>query len=115
MMVERFRGHGVRPGSIQVKLFGGAVILGNHQNRDSQISLGQMNVTAAMETIKKQNLQLKAANVGGHSGRKLFFNTRTGIVRIKKVEENIIALDTCLKNSTQNREDVDWEGTTCAY
>lgn len=85
-MVENFRAHGVRPGSIQVKLFGGAAIIGSQQARSSHLSVGQMNVMAAMEIIQARNLKLEVANAGGYVGRKIIFNTRTGIVWVKKFQ-----------------------------
>lgn len=112
-MYEVFSPHGIRPGAIEVKLFGGAAIIGNQDMRGSHKTVGQMNVEAAMESINTLNLRLKVANAGGYFGRKIIFNTRTGIVWMKKIANNIIELDNRMKSNYCSAEMLDLEGAEC--
>lgn len=85
MMKAKMAGFGVRPADLEVKLFGGAALIGSGSGNGSSNSIGQLNVEAAMETINSCNLALKVADVGGVYGRKLIFDTGTGQVLMKRL------------------------------
>ncbi len=83
-MVKRMLSHGLRPKDIEVKLFGGAALIGT-RSAGSSGSVGQLNVKAAMETISRCGLVLKVMDVGGNFGRKIIFNTSTGDILMKRL------------------------------
>lgn len=76
---------GVRPRELEVKLFGGAALIGPRRSSIPANSIGQLNVKAAMDTINNCHLVLKVADVGGTFGRKIIFDTGTGDVLMKRL------------------------------
>ena len=84
-MARQMSARGVRPREIEVKLFGGAALIGSPRPESAAISMGRQNVTAAMETISDCGLFLKVMDVGGSFGRKIIFDTATGEVLMKRL------------------------------
>jgi chemotaxis protein CheD len=70
---------------IEVKLFGGAALIGMARTETPATSMGQQNVKAALETISDCGLILKVMDVGGAFGRKIIFDTTTGDVLMKRL------------------------------
>ena len=75
----------VLPGQVEVKLFGGAAMMARCKERIQPLSIGQLNVQAALETLEHLGLTLKLADVGGTTGRKIMFDTATGEVWLKRL------------------------------
>jgi chemotaxis protein CheD len=88
-MIKRFAREGVRPGDIEVKVFGGADMFGALRSGRSCLSVGSMNIEAARKTIEQAGLNVASSDVGGTEGRKLYFNTQTGEVLLKRVQPNV--------------------------
>lgn len=84
-MARRMRSTGTRPRDMEVKLFGGAALMGKSDSQTGAICMGRQNVISAMETISSQGLILKVADVGGALGRKIIFDTATGEVLLKRL------------------------------
>lgn len=84
-MTRRITALSLRPRDIEVKLFGGAALIGTRSAASQQNSIGQLNVKAAMETISNLGLILKVMDVGGNFGRKIIFNTETGEILMKRL------------------------------
>ncbi|MBI5895736.1 MAG: chemotaxis protein CheD [Desulfobacterales bacterium] len=84
-MTRQMIAQGVKPKQIEVKLFGGAAMIGGQRPETAAPSMGQQNVTAAMETISDCGLILKVMDVGGTFGRKIIFDTATGEVLMKRL------------------------------
>jgi chemotaxis protein CheD len=82
-MAEAFRRAGLRPAEIEVKIFGGANLIGRHAGRDCPHCVGPANVRMAALLLEGESLRIRASNVGGGRGRKIVFNTRTGEVMHK--------------------------------
>lgn len=76
---------GIRPHELESKLFGGAAVLWRRRPSGEIRAVGQMNVETAMKTISTNGLILTRADVGGSSGRKIIFDTRTGDVLLKRL------------------------------
>ena len=82
-MVKR----GARLKELEVKLFGGAAVIGRSNGSPATAnSIGQQNVAAAMEALIKAGMTLNVADVGGGFGRKLIFNTGNGEVLLKRIQ-----------------------------
>ena len=75
------------PADIEVKLFGGATMIGHPDGRQRQPAVGAMNLAAARKIIKARGLPLQAADVGGPLGRKIIFDTRAGVVMVKRMQK----------------------------
>lgn len=77
--------HNLRPRDIEVKLFGGAALIGSRHPEAITNSIGQLNVKAAMETLDNCGFTLKVMDVGGAFGRKIIFDSGTGEVLMKRL------------------------------
>lgn len=84
-MMHRFKKSGVSPDELEVKLFGGAEIIANNNNKSSFIKVGLMNVEMALNLLHSFGIQPKNSDSGGKLGRRLLFDTATGDVWIKKL------------------------------
>lgn len=84
-MTQQMISRGVRPREIEVKLFGGAALIGGSHPKTTAISMGRQNVTAAIESIHECGLVLKVMDVGGSFGRKIIFDTATGEILMKRL------------------------------
>ena len=85
-ITRRMTAGGTHRSDIEVKLFGGAALIGNRRPETLATSLGRQNVEAAMEALHTAGLRLKVANVGGTVGRKIIFHTATGEVFMKRLK-----------------------------
>jgi len=84
-MSRQIKTFSLRPKEIEVKLFGGAAMIGSQRLEKFNNSIGQQNVKAAMETISNCGLTLKVMDVGGTFGRKIIFDTESGEVLMKRL------------------------------
>jgi chemotaxis protein CheD len=86
-MIRAFCSRQIHPADIEVKLFGGATMIGHPDGRQRQPAVGAMNLAAARKIIKARGLHLQAADVGGPLGRKIIFDTRAGVVMVKRMQK----------------------------
>ncbi len=84
-MVQLFDRYKVKRGEIEVKCFGGADMFSRVIERPGTVSIGRQNVMTAEQILKSEGLKLHVVDVGGLQGRKIFFNTRTGEVLLKRL------------------------------
>jgi chemotaxis protein CheD len=73
---------GAPPPSLYAKLFGGA---GNMGAGASEPPVGQRNVDAARELLRRHAIPLVAEDVGGPCGRKLLFETAGGAAWVRRL------------------------------
>jgi chemotaxis protein CheD len=92
-MVRQFieAGGGLR--EIEVKLFGGADMFSSRAGGGASLSIGKQNIEAAVEAIQKMGLRVVVGDVGGMRGRKIFFNTETGEVLLKRLQQNVTLVE----------------------
>lgn len=81
-MLEQFKKRNLRPGDLEVNLFGGADMPGAGRVE----KIGSLNVRSALGTIRSEKLRLKASDVGGNHGRKIYFYTHTGDIVLKRLK-----------------------------
>ena len=86
-MVRYFRRLEISRSEMQVKLFGGADMFNNVQPGVRNLTVGWQNVSVATCCLKEYGLVPTTTDVGGKRGRKLIFKTDTGVVFIKKMNE----------------------------
>jgi chemotaxis protein CheD len=82
LVVEKFARLGVRPALMTVSLIGGANWLAG-----ARASVGTRNVEAAYETLGRFGIRPEFADVGGRRGRKVFFQSATGELRILRLRD----------------------------
>lgn len=84
-MFEQFTAYGVKPGELEIKVFGGADMFGDPGSNGRRMTIGRQNVTITKKIMKNAMLQILAEDVGGERGRKIFFCTHTGEVLLKRL------------------------------
>lgn len=79
-MLVKFRTVGAPIHEIEVKMFGGANVIGFHEDEAARRWIGTVNTQAARALLEAESMSIKTGCIGGTSGRKIFFNTQTGEV-----------------------------------
>ena len=92
-MIRRFQELGVRLDELEVKLFGGANMFSRNGKQREILHVGNMNVSMARQKIAELELELKSFDVGGIQGRKLYFETGSGEVWVKKFQAESASTD----------------------
>lgn len=83
-MLETFSAHGIHRRRLEVKIFGGADMIGVGGSR---MGVGRRNVEIATQVLAASGLDVSTCDVGGIRGRKLFFVTHTGDVFLKRLRQ----------------------------
>jgi chemotaxis protein CheD len=81
-LVRRLLDFGVRRGSLEAKVFGGAG-LSQMSARPGRRHLGEQNVSRALAVLEEERIPVVASDTGGSRGRKLMFRTDDGTVWLK--------------------------------
>ena len=81
-MCRYFREYGLGPPDIEVRLYGGGYLLSGR--RPSGPPIGEANVARARQLLTAEGFVVRSADVGGQTGRRIVFDTRTGSVRIRR-------------------------------
>jgi chemotaxis protein CheD len=68
--------------NLRAKIFGGAAIL---QSANNEKHIGLKNIALAKEFLENKKIPIVASDVGGIFGRRIKFNTSTGVVLVKKI------------------------------
>ena len=84
-MLRIFAAGGARASEVEVKLFGGAQLLLGAGCGRADDGVGAANARLARELIAAAGYAIRATDVGGPVGRKLVFDTRSGVVRVKRL------------------------------
>lgn len=84
-IVEQIYSLGSKNSPLVAKIFGGAKLFGN----DNNLNVGQKNVEMALTMLEKFQIPVAAQSTGGNNGRKIIFDTYTGIVQMKYIENKI--------------------------
>jgi chemotaxis protein CheD len=84
-MAMKFAQLGIKRHEISVKLFGGADVLYYIKDENRKKTIGKMNIEKAIEILTQEQLVPISTDVGGTSGRKIFFHTKTGEIFLKRL------------------------------
>jgi chemotaxis protein CheD len=84
-LYERMLEIGCNKDNIIAKVFGGGEIL---QTTNYQFSIGERNIEIAKGYLKELNIQMTGVSVGGINGRKIIFDTRSGSVSMRYIENS---------------------------
>ncbi len=79
-MLDKILSMGSNQSDIVAKVFGGGEIL---PGKNSNFNIGKKNIEVALNFISDHEIKVISKSVGGIVGRKVIFNTLTGIVRHK--------------------------------
>ena len=86
-MLRRFQKLGVDSDDIEIKMFGVAdmIMFRKGCSAWNNQRVGRQNILMAREVAKHHNLKLNNTDVGGTLGRKIYFDTETGDVWMKRL------------------------------
>ncbi|MBF0609737.1 MAG: chemotaxis protein CheD [Magnetococcales bacterium] len=83
-MVNEFSAMKIPSRELTVKLFGGADMFSTGQSK----TVGNQNIAVAKKILREKSMPIFAEDVAGEQGRKIFFFTHTGEVRLKRLGKN---------------------------
>jgi len=83
-LIENMLSYGSSRYNLRAKIFGGGEIL---QSSNPQFMIGERNINIAYELIADENIPVISHSIGGKLGRKIQFNTSTGVVYQKFIDK----------------------------
>lgn len=89
-IIKKFDSLKIKHREIETKLFGGSDMIETKEGRHIRLTVGKQNIKVAMQIIEREHLNLISYDTGGFSGRKIFFNTCTGEILLKRLKRNNI-------------------------
>ena len=84
-LIDKMLLAGCSKGNLKAKVFGGASVLSSITNQTGFLNVGERNIIIAQEILAEHNIEIIASDTAGTNGRFLLFNTKTGVVHIKKI------------------------------
>jgi chemotaxis protein CheD len=109
-MIQRFQDLGGRMNEVEVKLFGGSSMFFRSSPQRENLQVGSKNVSMARRKLAEAGLELKSFDVGGNQGRKIYFDTDSGDVWVKRFRaklagsEELVDVKTLLAVELKNDE-----------
>ena len=85
LMLEQMEALGAKRLNIIAKLAGGAQMF-PASSKDSLLTIGKKNITAAEEHLSERGITIISRDVGGHYGRTLELDCRDGSLYIKTID-----------------------------
>lgn len=85
-LVEKVENLGADRKNLRAKVFGGGDML---KSTSAFLNIGERNILVAQSMLRDCNIPIVSSDTGGKCGRKLIFNTRTGIVLVKLLKKQI--------------------------
>lgn len=86
-LLKHFKHHQSNRTDLEVKMLGGGAVIDVDLTKVANV--GESNIKKARELLRKYGLTITGEDVGGMLGRKLQFNTRSGVIRHKKIERSL--------------------------
>jgi len=85
-LIERLQELGSQKRNLRAKVFGGGIVL---NVKNPFMNIGERNIQLAEDQLKSEGVPIVSADTGGNVGRKIIFNTGTGMVLMKKLTRQI--------------------------
>ena len=85
-LIERLQDLGSQKRNLRAKVFGGGIVL---NVKNPFMNIGERNIQLAEDQLKNEGVPIVSADTGGNVGRKIIFNTGTGMVLVKKLTRQI--------------------------
>jgi chemotaxis protein CheD len=88
-ILHELYGMGIPASRLRAKVFGGAEMFrGNHDEIRLARIVGDGNIKAAKDVLNTHAISIVSECVGGNSGRKLVFDSVTGVVFLRRLSHN---------------------------
>ena len=84
------------------KMFGGGNVIGNGQGPNT---IGGRNIAIAREILAKEQIPIVGEDVGGDFGRRIVYNTRTGVVlvfHLRRISDRLLPVQKGVELSHRN-------------
>ncbi len=85
-LIEHLLELGSRKTSLRAKVFGGGEVL---RVTKGILNVGERNIVLAKELLKESGIPIVSSDLGGPTGRKIIFNTKTGAVLMKRLKSQV--------------------------
>ena len=85
-LIEKMLSFGSNKRSLKAKVFGGASLI---KQTSGLLNVGERNITLAEDLLAEEGIPVISGDVGGDQGRKIFLQTNTGMVKLKKIQKTI--------------------------
>ena len=83
-LVEKMKSYGSQQSDMKAKVFGGGEVI---NVKNMCFDIGKRNVKMAFDMLGDCNIPVISSSTGGKHGRKLIFNTQTGLVKQRYVRQ----------------------------
>lgn len=83
-IIDKMIEFGSKPTNLQAKIFGGGEVV---ETKTNIFKIGERNIEIAVKTLKEYKIRITGQSVGGKQGRKIRFNTETGVVLMKLIQK----------------------------
>lgn len=83
-IIDKMTEMGSKPINIEAKVFGGGEVV---ETKSNLFRIGERNIEIAINTLKEHKIRITGQSVGGKFGRKIRFNTETGVVLMKVIQK----------------------------
>ncbi len=84
-LLAKLLAYGSDKTNIMAKVFGGGEVI---QSNNNQFSIGERNVEVANTMLKEYKIRIYSSSTGGKLGRKIIFNTETGEVMHRFIQNH---------------------------
>ncbi len=84
-LLEKMQSMGSRVEDLQAKVFGGGEVV---ETKTDHFRIGARNVEMAEKLLKENKIKIVGRSLGGKQGRKLRYNTSTGVVLMKFIQKS---------------------------
>jgi chemotaxis protein CheD len=81
LLIDKLLEHGGLQSRMVAKIFGGATMWQTH---DNAYSVGERNISFARRFLAELKIPVQGADVGGDFGRKIIFETGSGVVLLRR-------------------------------
>ncbi len=83
-LVEKMLAMGAQKENLQAKIFGGGEVI---ETKSNHFKIGERNIEIAEKTLAEMRIKITGKSIGGKQGRKIRFNTETGVVLMKLIQK----------------------------
>jgi chemotaxis protein CheD len=88
-LINRVIKFGGRKSALKAKLAGGAQMFQFSSSHSDIMRIGQRNVEAVKQQLRRFHIPIVSEDVGGSSGRTIEFNPKTGLLSIRTVNQGV--------------------------
>ncbi len=85
-LIDKMLDLGADRSRLRAKVFGGGDVL---KVTSAFMNIGARNVILAQDVLREEQIPIISADTGGQNGRKLLYNTRTGVALVKLLKNQI--------------------------